>query len=135
MEVRLAILADAANVSQEGKLNILGEFNTIWAATFPVALPRMVMVLKLEASMGEGARHKLGIRVIDQDAQAVAPPIDGEVQLGPPVESGEPMRTQVILQFDHLPFSSAGTFAFEVLVDGRRQASVPLYVRQRAKNN
>ena len=87
MEVGLAVLADAANVSREGKLNILGEFNTIFAGRFPVTWPKMNLVLKLEATVGEGSRHRLGIRVINQDGKLVAPPVDGEIELGPPLQT------------------------------------------------
>ena len=50
MDVTLALLADAANVSQDGKLNILGIFNGLGAAAFPATHPSMHLVLRFEAS-------------------------------------------------------------------------------------
>jgi hypothetical protein len=49
MHVNLAVLCDAANVSREGKLNILGEFDSIHASSFPLTYPTMVLVVRMEA--------------------------------------------------------------------------------------
>lgn len=130
MEVVLAVLADAANVSREGKLNILGEFNSIWAGEMPVTWPMMCLVIKLEATAGEGPRHKLGVRVVDEDGRLAAPPIDGEVDFGPPFMPGLPHRSQFIIGIQGAVFKHHGAYAFEILVDGHHARSVPLYVNQ-----
>ena len=58
MKVNLALLADGANVSREGKLNILGIFDTIHAGKFPVVHAQMRLVVRLEASSAElGAKQ------------------------------------------------------------------------------
>ena len=62
MEVKLAGFCDAANISREGKLNILGEFNTLYAAAVPVIWPLMYVVIKIEATAGEGP-PRFGLRV------------------------------------------------------------------------
>ncbi|NOT29677.1 MAG: hypothetical protein HOP15_04415, partial [Planctomycetes bacterium] len=82
MHARLAVLADAANTTAEGKLNILGEFNVIFAARVPFTWPRMFLALKLETDPGEGGQHTLRIRVIDEDARLVAPEIQGAINFG-----------------------------------------------------
>jgi len=41
MRVSFALFADAANLSQEGKLNILGVFDALQVATLPAVHPRM----------------------------------------------------------------------------------------------
>lgn len=72
MKVTLALLADAANVSQEGKLNILGTFDNISASKFPTRHPEMQLVLRMEASVAEANTHKrLELKVMDEDAQQV----------------------------------------------------------------
>ena len=68
MEIKLAALADAANVSQEGKLNLLGIFNAVNATAFPSVHLSAQLVLSLEASSVEAGRSKkLEIEFRDAD--------------------------------------------------------------------
>lgn len=50
MEVSLALLADYANVTREGKLNLLGLFDRIDARAVPWVHPQMQLVLQNERS-------------------------------------------------------------------------------------
>ena len=45
MEVKVALLADGANVSREGKLNLLGIFDTLFARSFPTTHPRELVAV------------------------------------------------------------------------------------------
>lgn len=128
MQAKIALLADAANMTPEGKLNILGEFNIMWTSTFPATWPLMWLVLKLEATAAEGGSHMLTIKCIDDDGTQVGPTIDGELNMGKPFRPGMPHRGAVILGIRNAQFPKAGTYEFEILVDGHSIASVPLYV-------
>ncbi len=128
MRARIAVLADAANVSREGKLNILGQFEVIYAASTPVTWPAMHLVLKLEATAGEGPKHKVGIRVVDEDGNVIGPMIDAESNFGPPFRPGHPLRANLILGIAGASFPKHGTYSFEILVDDHNIESVPLYV-------
>ena len=50
MHVTFALFADAANLSQEGKLNILGVFDALHVATLPALHPRATLVVHLKGS-------------------------------------------------------------------------------------
>ena len=50
MHVAFALFADAANLSQEGKLNILGVFDAVQVATMPTVHPRATLVLRLKGT-------------------------------------------------------------------------------------
>jgi hypothetical protein len=128
MELKVALLADAANVSVEGKLNILGEFGIIWARQVPVSWPLMQLVLRLEATAAEGPRHRLGIRAMNEDGQLVAQPVDIEVDFGPPFRPGLPHRGQFVLGIQGATFLAFGQYGFEILVDGHSVGSVPLHI-------
>src|SRR3989304_4884763 len=70
MEVAFALLADAANVSREGKLNVLGAFDRIYGSKFPLTWPRMVLVTRFIASAAEfGAEKSLEIVTLDADGK------------------------------------------------------------------
>ena len=49
MHVSFALFADAANISQEGKLNILGVFDALQVAAVPAVHPRATLVVRLKA--------------------------------------------------------------------------------------
>src|SRR5436189_5805888 len=72
MKVTLAVLADAANQTDNGKLNILGLFQTIFTSSVPVQNPQMYLVLVLKASPGEkGSTARLKLVLIDADGAPV----------------------------------------------------------------
>jgi hypothetical protein len=60
MHVSFALFADAANISQEGKLNILGVFDALHVQQLPAVHPRATMVVRLKALPGDVGRHTLG---------------------------------------------------------------------------
>jgi len=47
MHISFAVFADAANLSQEGKLNILGVFDAVQVSAFPSVHPRTHLVVRL----------------------------------------------------------------------------------------
>ncbi len=57
MEVPLAVLADSANVSREGKLNIMDIFSQLSGQSLPVRCPHIALVFALEAHAAERGRE------------------------------------------------------------------------------
>jgi len=53
MKLTLFLAADYANITREGKLNVMGIFNDIYARTFPARHSSMHLVAKLGAELGE----------------------------------------------------------------------------------
>jgi len=125
----VALLADSANVSREGKLNILGQFDTIWTQSLPVVWPMLVVVVKLEATAGEGPKHRLGLRVVDEDGQLVGPQVDAQVEIGKPRVPGLPYRADWILPIGNAVFPKYETVTFEILADDHNIASIELQIR------
>jgi hypothetical protein len=128
MEVDLALLADAATIDASGKLNILGVFDRLSAASFPVQHPHLVLILRFSAGVHEMGRHQVEIRLRDPSGKEVMH-IDGEMHLGAgPRALAEGVKVPHVLHLDGLVFHSGGSHFFEVLVDGEHHVSVPLTV-------
>src|SRR6266542_1571044 len=70
MQVHLALLADYANLSIDGKLNIMGIFNRVYARSLPAIHPetRLVLVLKYEPAE-RGRPHRLEVQLLDPDGR------------------------------------------------------------------
>lgn len=128
MEVKLAVLADAANVSKEGKLNIFGIFNQMKSKTFPITWPALAVVIRFEAHASEAGDHEVTIRLADADGRELAR-LDGSMKLqrGP---TGQPLLGQIILGLAGLQLKEPGTYSFDILIDGRYEGSIPLFVRK-----
>jgi hypothetical protein len=131
MEIDFALLADAANVSREGKLNILGAFDRIHGSKFPLTWPRMVLVTRFIASAAEyGAEKTLEIVTLDADGKRLAS-AQGKMKV-PQGRSGRQLKLNHVLPMA-MTFPAAGTYSIEILVNGEPKATVPLEVLERAQ--
>lgn len=130
MKVVLALIADYVNVSQEGKLNILGIFDRISASGLPVIHPQMQLIMTLEADRSEAEReHKLEIELIDMDGNKLFS-VTGNLKFGPP-PPGEKVKLNHILQFNNLKFEKFGTYEFKILINNEVRSSIPFSVVER----
>ena len=70
MHIAFALFADAANLSQEGKLNILGVFDTLHVGALPTLHPRATLVVRVKGSTADVGMHVLGMSWINPSGQA-----------------------------------------------------------------
>jgi hypothetical protein len=130
MKARIAVLADAANVAVDGKLNVLGEFNVLNSAEFPAVWPRMFLVLKVESDLMDGRdRYEFRMRMTDQDGERVGGEIVNQFGFAGPSVPGTPRTAPMIIEIRNSVFQKPGTYEFHVLIDGETLTTVPLYVR------
>lgn len=126
MQVRLAILADYANVTGDGKLNILGIFDRINLMQIPATHPQMHLVLRLEAHPAELNRsHDVEIRLQDPEGIVIFE-VKGEIV--PRGEPGQPVSTNQILTLNNLQLEKIGSYTFVVLIDNDLKTQIPLTV-------
>lgn len=125
MEVSLGVLADGANVSQDGKLNILGIFNALGAAQFPATHPHMNLVLCFEATRAEeGKTKQVEIQLADGDGAKLFT-ITTQLVV-PPGAPGSAIRMNHILALNGIRFPKAGDYVFNVLIGDDQKAAVGL---------
>lgn len=124
LRIPLALLADSANVSQDGKLNILGIFENIMSFQFPVSHPTMALVFAVEGDTGDIEReHDLTVDLIDSDGVRMAN-VGGKLKF-PQLPAGH-VRGNQIIYFNGLQFPKPGVYEFKVIINGEVRASVPI---------
>lgn len=126
MQVKLAVVADHANVSSEGKLNILGIFDRIVVSDLPAVHPQMHLIVRLEAHPAERDRpHPVEVRLHDPDGQTVFE-LKGEVV--PEGLAGETIAANQIVGINNLVLAKTGEYVFVIFVDHDLKAETPLVV-------
>ncbi|MGH7576354.1 MAG: DUF6941 family protein [Longimicrobiales bacterium] len=132
MQVKLALLADYANVTAEGKLNILGVFDHINVNDVPAVHPQMHLILRIEAHPAERDRtHNVEIRLHDPDGQTVFEVKGDIVPHGMP---GQTIATNQILTLNNLQLAKTGGYTFVVFVNNDLKTEVPLGVEIGARS-
>jgi hypothetical protein len=117
MRLTLGLVAEGANTTGDGKLNILGEFNVILSNQFPFTHPSLALVFRLEADGSEPDEHSFHIRLLDDDNNLVRLVGDGRITLAPSGYEGVPRRIQGVIPIRMATFDTPGTYTFDILVD------------------
>jgi hypothetical protein len=127
MQVAFALFADAANLSQEGKLNVLGVFDALQVGSIPAVHPRAHLVVHLKGSPTDVGRHKVTLRWINPQGSELWTST-GELNVGQPPSGVTEMDLPLIAQID-LPIDSSGAYHMTVSLDDQQSAEVPVQVR------
>lgn len=128
MVVEIFSLCDAAT-AENGKLNLLGAFDTIWAKQFPVVYPHCTVAIRLRFSALEKGNHRVDVRFIDADGKNILPPAGGGVlvDMSPEQRSAS---ANLILNIQSLRLERPGESSLELSVDGQLAMSLSLVVKQ-----
>lgn len=129
----MAVLADEANVSQEGKLNLMGIFDRIAAADFPVIHPKMVFAFRVEAEYGDAGRtFPVRVSMEDEDGTVLFQ-AEGEL-MAPSVPAGEFSTANQIFALVGVQFPTPGVYRFLVRVGDGARAEAPFLVQHAARD-
>ena len=128
MQVEIFALCDAAT-DQQGKLNILGTFDTLAAQQAPVAHPQCAVALRIRFNRIESGAHRIQIGIVNADGQPVVPTVEtaANVQMNPPADSSS---INAIINLQRIQFPAFGRYSIDLAIDGRQEGSLPLFVRQ-----
>lgn len=126
MHISFAVFADAANLSQEGKLNILGVFDAVHVAGLPTIHPRTHFVVRLKANGDDTGQHKLTFRWLspfDEELWSST----GEMSVAPSPNPSFEVDLPIIAVVD-LPLNVTGQYTMQVTLDGEPTAAARLFV-------
>jgi hypothetical protein len=130
MRIAFALFADAANLSQEGKLNVLGVFDAVQVGSLPSLHPRAHLVARITGSRSDAGAHVMTLSWRNPAAHTMWTS-NGELRIEAPPQGIEAMDLPFIAALD-LPLDQPGTFTLVIEIGGVEMASVPLQVRSAA---
>src|SRR5437868_98006 len=116
MDLTLAVLCDYANVSQDGKLNILGIFTEVNAGALPAIPGTFYLVTSFGAGLAEAGQQKvITVAFLGADGQDLGR-FEQQVTVPTPARPGSRAVVNQIARLDGVAFTKAGDYSFAVLV-------------------
>lgn len=129
MQLLLATLCDSA-ADYQGKLCILGAFDTLCAQEFPVVHPQCSLAVRMLFYPEDTGRHQLSIQLEDEVGQVVIPEsaLAATIDVSLPPGSVPFVTRNLVRNLQHLRFEEPGIYRFEIKRNGRPVISLPLRV-------
>lgn len=128
MKIELFIVSDFA-ADYSGKLSVIGIFDTLSSKQAPVTHPHWCVAIKLRFEKIEEGQKRLRLSIADADGKPVIPSIDMSIAVSVP--SNLPSITvNLVMNIGGIKFERFGEYSIDLAIDGRHEATTPIYVRQ-----
>jgi hypothetical protein len=128
MKVEIFTLCDAATLDAAGKLNILGSFDRLNAKEEPVMHPQCALAIKLRFERVEEGQKRIRIAFVDQDGASVMANVEATTEVR--FQDNDPSATvSLAINIQQLRLPRFDEYSIDLAVDGRQEASIPLFVK------
>jgi hypothetical protein len=118
VELILALVCDDARSNEEGKLDIHGAFNDLYAPGFPAKQDHLTLVLVIEWDREDAGRFQFSVDLKDQNGNPSLS-VTGHTDVDLRPDDKPPARTRLLLPLDEVIFPIPGPYRFTVKVKGR----------------
>lgn len=127
MNLQVAVLCDAAT-DDNGKLNLLGAFDTIYTQQLPAVHPQCSIALRITFGQADEGEHQVRLSFVDEDGRSIMPGIDIPVEVALAEDAHFGTRN-FIINIQQLKFDQPGLYSIDLSMDGDSRASIPLLVK------
>ena len=132
MEAISASLCDFA-ADYQGKLCIVGAFDTIWSTAFPAVHPQCTVALRVLLREEDRGEHRIQILLVDPDGHPLiptdrSPSVNFNLPALPPESFF--LSQNFIFHFQGLGFPQTGVYEVRIIADGRPLSTLPLQLVQ-----
>lgn len=127
MQLQLATLCDSAS-DYQGKLCILGAFDTLCAHQFPVVHPQCSLALRLLFEHNDQGHHEVNIRLLDEAGLEVMPAFTPAMDVSFPSGFVPFVTRNLVLNLQRLRFEKPGVYRFHINMNEETLTSIPLRV-------
>ena len=134
MDILTAVICDSA-ADYNGKLCVLGTFDTIYAHRFPAIHPHCALALRCVFRSTDLGDHRFRITFIDPDGRNILPK-EGEPRFEVKVteipEKTAFISRNFVINLQGLPLEKPALYSFDVHMDDQIVARIPLQVHNAA---
>jgi hypothetical protein len=127
MNIQVAVLCDAAT-DDNGKLNLLGAFDTIYAPQLPAVHPMCSVALRVTFMSGDEGPRKMKLNFVNADGRSIMPPVEIPVTVALP-DDAHFLTRNFLVNIQQLKFPEEGLYSVDVRLDDKSVASMPLWVK------
>ncbi len=117
MELLLGLVCDEARTTPEGKIDVRGVFNDLYAPGFPAKQERMVLVLAVEWDREDEGRYRFRVDLTGPTDEPSLT-VEGHTDVDPRPEHRPPPRTRLIMPLEDVVFPEPGRYRFRVRMKG-----------------
>ncbi len=115
MELKLAVICEAARERPDGRLDIIGVFDELLAPAFPAVQERMTVVFVMEWSNDEAGDQPFRADLVHESGRKILG-LEGHTVVAPRA-SGRAM-TKLVQPLDKVVFPAPGDYHFELVAGG-----------------
>jgi hypothetical protein len=130
MELSAFICSDA-RIAHDGRLELSGVFNELYAPAFPARQDRLVLVALLVWDASEHGRVHFRVDLAGPDEKSVYT-VDGHTEVALRSPGDAPPKTQLVLPLHNVMFPSAGRYRFVLQIGAVRVLGPSLFVCEEA---
>jgi hypothetical protein len=131
VKLLLALLCDDAKVTADGKLDMHGVFNDLYAPGFPARQDRVVLVLVVEWDPEDHGRFQFRVDLVAPDGKPSLT-VNGHTDVDARPAGRPPARTRLIMPLETVIFPVAGAYRFRIRVKGVEHEGPTLYLMRTA---
>ncbi|MFO1440299.1 MAG: hypothetical protein U1F81_18400 [Verrucomicrobiaceae bacterium] len=129
MTLQSATVSDFAS-DYNGKLCVLGCFDTLCASAFPVVHPQCSLAVRLVFQPEDAGHHEFIVRCIDPTGAECMPPMPGPVEVSFNSTFIPFVSRNIIFTLQRVKFDRQGLYRWQVEYQGKTIATIPLRVTQ-----
>jgi len=127
MDIEILTLCDAAT-DYQGRLCILGVFDTIFAHNLPAVHPYCAAALRIRFEKIEQGNHSLTVHFINDDGTMIIPELKGEFAVQMPGQEQQG-TINLVLGLQNLNFTAYGQYEIKLAIDNITQKTIPFWIK------
>jgi hypothetical protein len=133
MNVSFALLADYTTTSKEDKFSVIGIYDRIGANSFPARHRQLQLAIRINSTRADlGHDRQIMVDLVNSEGKTLHK-AEGVISI--PGGMDRPPTLNLVMVFEDTVFEQPGEYQFNVFIDGRLEAEVPLTLEQMAPAN
>ena len=129
MTIEIAAICDAATANGiGGRLNILGAFDRVFPAKFPVVIPQCAAAFRIRYQRAETGTHKLALSIEDVCGHPIVPVMESNIPFEPVATGLDTAAINLVLNMQRLQITRPDKYIVRLIVDDEELIFLPLYI-------